>query len=300
MVGARPGGEDGEQARLGQALRAGQAEVGSQGCVHRAEGVGGIAGGVVPVPRPFAPGPVGGVARQRPGQRGDGGGDDRAGVLRVGLGDRQGADGEAAVADLVPVERRTHPPASLAVDLQPGLEPVADQPGPDGRPRWLVQPAVQPVVADPHRVGHLGGVEEVRRVPVLERADRQQVVPGGRGVLVVTRQPPRQGEGVGPAQTVPADVQQARAFLEVLERGLANGLVGGGDDVLAVPVEDGVGRAQGLEVGETLLGEHQAGVVLAEGVQDGLGLGRRRAEARGKRQADPREGDDGSHGGIVG
>ncbi len=126
----------------------------------------------------------------------------------VGLGSPQGerARDHPRVADLVPVVVVGDPavaPGERGFDAEPE-DRLA------GRPqRVRGQAVVQPVVTEGDREGHLGGVEEVRRVPIGKRADREKFGLGAGGEERIVGEPARRGEGRDAQQRFARNREQA-------------------------------------------------------------------------------------------
>ena len=86
----------------------------------------------------------------------------------------------------------------------------------DAAPRRVVKP----VVANRHAVSHLRHVEEVRRVPVLERRDHQHLAHGAIRPLRLRVQTMQQTERVDAVHDCPAFVEQSRSDEHALDRRL--------------------------------------------------------------------------------
>ena len=113
--------------------------------------------------------------------------------FRILLPHGEGAVHHAGVAHGVPV-------VLVAVEPGVGLVPggfeafVDDRPG-DGLPFGRRHPVVQPVVADGEGHRHLADIQEMRRVPVRERAGGQHLVDGPPRIRLPAHTPPRHGPG---------------------------------------------------------------------------------------------------------
>ena len=180
--------------------------------------------GITPVAGSFSPRSIGTVALDSERQRPDGGRDDLFGVLRVRLGNRQRADDQSPVTDLVPVVFTSYPPAFL-ICSQSGFQAVPDEAGLDFFSRPGVHIGVEPVITEPDGVGHLGRIEKVRWIPVLECTNRQHVIDGFDGVFFLARPSVSKAESVNPVQTFSADMKQPGADLPVRKHGFAGTIV---------------------------------------------------------------------------
>lgn len=222
----RPDELDAEVAGLREARHFLEAKVGTQGRLQGRQIVDVVLRGIPPVAGAFRPAAV---RRERlHGQ------DDRLAAVvedlpgqgRLLVGDGQGADGHAAVADLVPVMVGLRPALAALVDLQARFQTFLHQRLADGGPVLRRQEVKQPVVADGQCVGHLGGVEEVGRVPVGEGGGREHLLAGPLGLAPVTVQPVKPGQGADAPQRRPALAQQARPDELVLDGRLGEHLPG--------------------------------------------------------------------------
>ena len=174
------------------------------------------AGAVVPVAVALGIRAVGGIVGHREDDARDGAIDQRARLLRLALVHRHRAEGDARVAHLVPVVRQAQPPVDGRIHRR--CEPFGDDGVPDRDARTVGQPVVQPVVADGHAHGHLGDVEEVRRIPVAERRNREHLGLGAAHVARVARQPRGVGEQEEAAQSLARLVEEPASDLDPLDR----------------------------------------------------------------------------------
>ena len=132
------------------------------------------------------------------------------------------------MANLSPVVGCPDPP-----ELQEArLKPVAAQPGGDLLARRLVEVVVEPVVADGDGEGHLAHIEEVGRIPVLERADGAQLRDGAVEVSLVAVEAIRHGKRGDTVERGAAHGEQPLALLDALGRRQGHHHVGNGTHVL--------------------------------------------------------------------
>jgi hypothetical protein len=143
------------------------------------------------------------------------------GVSRVGFCDRQRADDQPAVADLVPVVFASDPTAIPVVHLQSGLQAVLDKAGLDFLAHVRVQIGIQPVIAKADCVGHFSRIEKMRWIPVLEGADGQQVIDRLFGVLFLAGPSVSEAKSVDATQTLSADMEKPWPDLPVSEHRLS-------------------------------------------------------------------------------
>ena len=130
----------------------------AQGGLQRGEGKGGVGTAVAPVTRALGVNaswlvgletvPVG--LREQ----GEGG----AGGVRLILGDGQGAEGEAAEADLVPIIITGMPPIETRVGIEARADAFFKNGGPQGGAGSGRQIGVEPIVTEGECGGHLGNV----------------------------------------------------------------------------------------------------------------------------------------------
>jgi hypothetical protein len=172
-----------------------------------------VEGGVAPVEGSFVTTAIRGAFGQGQGQRAQGFLENLSGQLGTGLENRQRSQAEAAVADLVPVIRRLHPPAEFPgalVGPQAGLEAfIPDGPGQDG-PLLRRPGVVEPVVGNGKGMRHLGGIQKVIGVPVGKPGGRVQFLPEALGIAVAALQPLEERQEVNPAQHGPAGFENHR------------------------------------------------------------------------------------------
>ena len=162
---------------------------------------------------------------------------------------------------------------------------------------------VQPVVADGEGVGHLGDVQEVRRVPVREGGGSQQFLAGAGRPAPVAVQAVEQRQRHHPVQDGPADGEQPWADQHALGGGL-------GQQTRAVPKErvaerarDDVGGEDAADTGLVLGEQQQARMAEPQGRQDRLAgdggrEGRRGLPRHGRHRSSwrVRRGGHGRHG----
>jgi hypothetical protein len=113
-------------------------------------------------------------------------------------------------------------------------------------PRGLVQEGVKPVLSEGGGLGHFGGVEEMRGVPVGEGGDGPQVAPGRLGVALVGRLAEGQGQRAHSMQAGPADAEQADAIGDLVTEGRnLQEPVGFLKDVLDITLQERIRRLAG-------------------------------------------------------
>ena len=170
--------------------------------------------GITPVAGPFHPCTVGAVAFQGKRQRLNCKVDNLLGILRLGFGDCQSTDYHPGIADLVPVVLTFRPPGFL-ICAEGRYQAVLNEAGPDFFPCLFIEIGIQPVITDSHCVRHLGGVEKVRGIPVLERTDCQQVFGRFFGIFFFACPSVRKAKGINSMQAFPADMKKPGPNLPV-------------------------------------------------------------------------------------
>lgn len=140
-----------------------------------------------------------------------------AALGRLLVGHRQRPDRDAPVTDLVPVEPIHRPPALLLPDWKRLVDPLLHQRLADPGPILRRETLIQPVVADGKGMGHLGGVEEMRGIPVGKSRCRAQLPNRPLQVLLLPVQAVEQPQRVEPVQTAPALRQQPRPNQPILD-----------------------------------------------------------------------------------
>jgi len=175
-----------------EAGRVAQAEVGSQRTFEHADQEHVVAGPVRPVAGTFGITSLRGKRPHRIGHVVQGVVDGTGGQVRFIFHDGQGTGGEAPVANLSPVVPRSDPALVLRSKRQDHA--LLDDRLADLRSGGLVEPVVEPVVADRQREGHLGHVEEVAGVEVGESGGRQHLLLAAADVPQVAGKVIRHGQ----------------------------------------------------------------------------------------------------------
>ncbi len=120
----------------------------------------------------------------------------------------QCAEGEAAVAYLIPIVVSRHPPTPF----ERRLEPFVNDCLADGEPRFLRQPVVQPVVADRKGRGHFGHVKEMTWIPAEKLRGREHFFFGALEPALLARHMVGKREIRHPAQDRARGCQHAFAY----------------------------------------------------------------------------------------
>jgi hypothetical protein len=236
-----------------------------------------VAGGVIPVAGSLHPGAIGSVGFHRDRQVFQGSGDDGFGVLRIGLGDGEGTDGQAAVAHHVPVVFGLDAPTWIRA------QSVFDQASLDDGAGFLVHGRVEPVVADADGVAHLGGVEVVLfGVPVREGADGEEIGDAGIGVFAIPGPTPGETEGDATIEAIAAGGEQAQAVGDdVFQRLLLELAISNFEGVLDITLQDCVGLGELLQAGQICIFHEEPRVALVESGEDIRGYGVAEGRERG-------------------
>ena len=116
------------------------------------------------------------------------------------------------MAHLPPVVVCANPPQRLAR----GVEPATTESGGDLLAYVLRHVVVEPIVADRDGKRHLADVEEVRRIPVRERAHGAHFGDGAVEVRLVTVEAISEREGVDAVERGAAHAQEAFPLLDAL------------------------------------------------------------------------------------
>ena len=177
------------------------------------------------------------------------------------------------MADLSPVVGCTDPPQPH----KPRLKTMTAQTGGDLPARGFVEVVVEPVVADGDGEGHLAHVEEVGRIPVLERADGAQLRDGAVEVRLVAVEAVRHGERGDSVERGATHGEQPLAFLDALGRRRRQHHVGDGAHVFGGELHEFIGPDARLDAREAVCVREQARMrLLRRALHGGGDFGTRR------------------------